>query len=109
MKKTIYFSCLLIFSALTSFSATFMFRPKGKTVPRNLFRTFFLIQEAIDNCGSGNDTILLMEGTYWQRIAFSGKSNILLNSYNPFDKSTISAVELMERCRFLLKIAIVFF
>lgn len=91
MKKSLIVSCVLIFSALTTFSATYYVSPAGQNGATGTYsEPFFMIQEAIDNCGSENDTILLLEGTYWQRISFSGKSNILLNSYNPFDKSTIS-------------------
>lgn len=51
---------------------------------------FFLVQDAIDQCVSGNDTVLLMPGTYWQQFGIYDRNGIWLGSANPADPATIS-------------------
>ncbi|MFT4770813.1 MAG: hypothetical protein ACJAZC_002154 [Cryomorphaceae bacterium] len=44
----------------------------------------------MDNCTSGNDTIYLTEGTYWQSVAISGKDGIYLSSADALAPATLS-------------------
>jgi hypothetical protein len=85
---------IIAFSILISasgFSASYFVSPDGMNGNLGTQQSpLFLIQDAIDLCISGNDTIYLEEGTYWQRPVFSDKSGIYLSSINPANKSTLS-------------------
>ncbi|MEX1187802.1 MAG: right-handed parallel beta-helix repeat-containing protein [Bacteroidia bacterium] len=82
--------CSLVFFQ-SAIATTYYVSPEGQNGNLGTQESpFFLIQDAIDLCTSGNDTIFLEEGTYWQRPVFSEKSGIYLSSINPLNKSTLS-------------------
>lgn len=90
IKRILIFS-ILIFLSSSGFSATYFVSPNGMNGNEGTQQSpLFLIQDAIDLSISGNDTIYLEEGTYWQRPVFSEKSGIYLSSINPANKSTLS-------------------
>lgn len=82
---------LFIFSPFLSLSNTYYVSPDGLNGSSgSMNEPLFLIQEAIDLCNSGKDTVYLMEGSYWQRISFVNKRGIYLSSVDAANKSTIS-------------------
>jgi hypothetical protein len=51
---------------------------------------YFLVQEAIDQCVSGADTVRLLPGTYGQQFGIYGRDGIWLGSHDPADPAIIS-------------------
>ncbi len=82
---------LLIFLSSGAFAETYYVSPTGNNgAAGSVEDPFFLIQEAVDNCISGSDTIYLTEGSYWQHFLISQKSGIYIASFDPLNKSTLS-------------------
>ncbi len=71
--------------------ASFYVSPNGQNGQQgSLQAPLFLIQEAIDRCQSGLDTIWLMPGTYWQSVTLVNKKGVYLSSLDASDPATIS-------------------
>lgn len=84
----LFFAILL---TRTATAATYYVSPSGQNDASGTSDDpFFLIQEAIDQCGADIDSVLLAPGTYWQNVSIFDKENIVLTSEDTLNPATIS-------------------